>query len=270
MKKWLVFTAGLPALYMAALKGRRGSSSLSAFDGWLYAHRGLHQKPDAPENSLEAFRRAVSHGYGCELDVHLLSDGNLAVFHDDELKRMTGKGGVVESLIQAELGDYRLGESDQTIPTFRQVLDLIDGKVPLIIELKVHRGNHSELCERVFQELDKYRGPYCVESFDPRVVRWLKKNRPDVIRGQLTQNFIKDRAGLSLPSAFLATTLLTNVLTRPDFVACRFSDRKIPPVWISGKLLGIQPVAWTLRNKEDLEKAVKEGIWPIFEGFIPS
>ena len=158
--------------------------------GWKYAHRGLHGE-SCPENSLAAFRKARDHGYGVELDVHLLADGNLAVIHDSQLKRMTNLDGKVEDLTTAQLKDCRLGGTEETIPTFQQVLDLYAGRAPLIVELKVSGNNYAKLCSTACRMLDHYKGVYCMESFDPRCVFWLKKNRPDVIRGQLTENYFK-------------------------------------------------------------------------------
>ena len=250
------------------MKSRKQAQMLSMGD-YYYAHRGYHHEPEAPENSLAAFRLAVLHGYGVELDVHLLSDGNLAVLHDSSLKRMTGHPGVVEDLKESSLPEYYLGNSRETIPSFRQVLDVIHGKIPMIVELKPYQGNAERLCTRVFEELDHYDGAYCVESFDPRVVRWLRKNRPEVIRGQLSMNFYKERSSLSFLQAVAGTELLTNILTKPDFVAYRFADRKHLSNRICLKTGKIQGVSWTLHSREELLQAKKEDCWPIFENFDP-
>ena len=254
--------------FIFSLKGRR-SKNLKKLDGWLYAHRGFHSEPDAPENSLEAFRLAVKNGYGAELDVHLLADGNLAVLHDSWLKRMTGKGGVVESLTEKELSGYHLGNSRQTIPTLQQVLEVIDGRVPLIIELKPYKDNYRPLCERVFQDLDRYDGVYCVESFYPQVLMWLRRNRPYVIRGQLSMNYFRDHKGLSFLRAAAASSMMANVLTRPDFIAYKYQDRRFVSNRICLKLWKLQGAFWTLHTPGELRTAQEEGSWPIFENFDP-
>ena len=178
------------ALYILSTICRRGEDRMGALYGWKYAHRGLHGD-GVPENSMEAFRRARENGYGVELDVHLLTDGGLAVIHDSLLMRTTGREGRVEDLTLAQLEEYFLENTMQTIPAFNKVLELFDGKVPLIIELKTAGKNYASLCKAVCEMLDTYEGVFCLESFDPRCVYWLRKNRPDLIRGQLTENFLK-------------------------------------------------------------------------------
>ena len=269
-KKYVVLGMSAMAAFLLALRGRRDAKGLEAMEGWLFAHRGYHMEPDAPENSLAAFRRAVENGYGAELDVHLLSDGNLAVLHDSRLYRMTGRNGIVEALTEEELPGILLGRSRQPIPTLAQVLELVDGRVPLIIELKTYRNNYRRLCERVFEELDHYQGPFCVESFHPQVVRWLRKNRPEVIRGQLSMNYLHERNGLSLPAAAAATGLVANFLTRPDFIAYRFCDRRTVSNRLCLSLWKIQGASWTLHDMDELKTARREGLWPIFENFDPA
>ncbi len=267
--KLVLGAAALSAGYTWLLGGRRGQAGMKELGGWIYAHRGYHHEPDAPENSLEAFRLAVENRFGIELDVHLLADGNLAVVHDSMLKRMTGRDVIVEMLREEELTEYKLGNSTETIPTFKQVLETVDGKVPLIIELKPYGKNYYRLCRRVFEELDLYKGSYCVESFHPQVVYWLRKNRPEVIRGQLSQNYYHDRGETNLPEAFGGTELLANVFGRPDFVAYRFKDRHHLSNQVCVKLHKLQGVSWTLKTKEELKAAQEEGYWPIFENFDP-
>ena len=227
--------------------------------------------PDAPENSLKAFRYAVDHHYGAELDVRLLADGNLGILHDSALSRTTGRPGILENLREEDLKNYHLQGSAETIPTLKQVLDLVDGKVPLIIELKPYKGNVSKLCARVFQELDGYDGVFCIESFNPWVLFWMKKNRPDVVRGQLAKNYLRDlKVKLPVCRTAIATGLLTDFLTRPDFIAYRFEDRWSLCNAICTRLLGIKGASWTLHSARELRKAREEGLWPIFENFDPA
>ena len=248
--------------------GRRKHPGMQQLRGWKYAHRGLHNS-ERPENSMAAFRAALEQGYGIELDVHLLKDGTLAVIHDSSLERTTGQTGTVEGLTAADLDKYFLDGTAETIPTLPQVLALFAGKAPLIIELKVAQGNHAALATAVCDLLETYDGAYCIESFDPRCVYWLKRHRPQVIRGQLTQNYLQEKAPFPWILRFMATAQMFHFLTRPDFVACRFRDRKNPGVFLARKLWGVQGVAWTLRTKEDFDTAVQEGWLPIFENFIP-
>lgn len=265
----LAVIAGLCLLYLLSLMGRRGHPGLEKLRGWSYAHRGLHDAA-RPENSMSAFRAALEGGYGIELDVHLLSDGNLAVMHDSLLKRTTGTDGRIEDLTTGQLKNHHLGGTGETIPEFRQVLELFAGKAPLIIELKAVGNNYARLCEAVCTMMEDYNGVYCLESFDPRCLLWLKKNRPDILRGQLAENYFASPTS-SLP--FLLKLLLThqvgNFLTRPDFIAYKYRDRKTISNFLSRKVWGLQGVSWTLETQEEYDTAVKEGWIPIFEGFRP-
>lgn len=256
-------------LYVLALRGRTGHPLLRKFRRWKYAHRGLHGN-GVPENSLAAFQLALENGYGIELDVHLLADGNLAVIHDASLKRTVGADALIESLTTDELSDYHLEGTEQTIPTFQQVLDLFGGKAPLIVELKPENNNHAILSKTACEMLADYPGLYCIESFDPRCIRWLKKNRPDIVRGQLAHNSMKEGAG-NVPYIlrFLMTNLLSNFWNTPDFIAYRFCDRQRLSVRIARKFWRIQGASWTLVNQEEFDTAAAENWIPIFEGFRP-
>lgn len=258
----------LMILYIPATRGRKGHEGLAALRCHRYAHRGLHSK-GVPENSRAAFREAVRLGFGSELDVHLLADGNPAVIHDSKLIRTTGQPGIVENLTTEDLKNYPLEGTTETIPTFREVLEIYEGKYPLIIELKTAGGNFAPLCKAVLAQLEGYHGAYCLESFDPRVVRWLKKNRPEIIRGQLTQNYLKGRPKAHWLIAWAMTGQMLNFLTKPDFVAYKFEDRKGISNLLARKLWGMQGASWTIRTKEDLATAEDEGWIPIFENFIP-
>jgi len=258
----------LAVVYLLSTRCRRGHPELKNLHGWKYAHRGLYGG-GCPENSMAAFRKARDMGYGVELDVHLLADGNLAVIHDSQLKRMTGSEGRIEDLTTAQLRSYRLNGTEETIPEFRQVLDLYAGRAPLIVELKVAGNNYAALCERACEMLDSYKGVYCMESFDPRCVYWLKKNRPDVIRGQLTENYFKRKNKLPFVLKCLLTHQMLNFLTMPDFVAYRYEDCATFSYWLVRKFWKTEGVAWTLDNREDYEKAVHDGLIPIFENIVP-
>jgi len=259
----------LAAAYLFAVGGRTGHDGLKNLQGWSYAHRGLHGE-GRPENSMAAFQAALEGGYGIELDIHLLKDGNLAVIHDSSLKRTTGYEGRIEDLTVGELKNYPLEGTGETIPTFRQVLELYDGKAPLIVELKPVDNNHAALTETACQLLEHYRGVYCMESFDPRCIYWLKKNRPQIIRGQLSENFLRSDSKLPWWLRFVLTHNLSHLLTRPDFIAYKYADRNdTPGNFLCRRVHGIQGVSWTLRSKEEYDTALKEGWLPIFEGFRP-
>ena len=255
-------------LYIGCVGGRVGHPGLKDLRGWNYAHRGLHSE-GVPENSMAAFRAALEHGYGIEFDLHLLKDGNLAIMHDASLKRTAGADVMIEDLTTEDLTSYHLEGTEETIPTFRQLLDLYAGKAPLIIELKPERGNHAALTETVCRMLEDYEGIYCLESFDPRCIAWLKKNRPELIRGQLSKNYFGDTNGLKPSTCFMLTHSLSHFITMPDFTAYKFADRKNLSTWICRRLYGVQGVSWTLQTKEEYDIALKEGWIPIFEHFTP-
>lgn len=253
-------------LYLWCLKGRWGKRRMTPFFGWNYAHRGLHDQ-EKPENSMAAFRAALEAGCGIELDIHLLKDGNLAVIHDSSLERTTGCTGDVEDLTTDELANYHLEGTQETIPQLQQVLDLFAGKAPLIVELKCYKHNVAPLCQAACKMMDTYEGLYCMESFDPRVVRWLRKHRPDILRGQLSENWIGKKIPVPGILKWAMTYHIGNFYSRPDFIAYKFEDRKAFGTNICRKVLRIPGVSWTLKTREQYETAVKEGWIPIFEGF---
>lgn len=242
---------------------------------YRYAHRGLHDnRTPAPENSLAAFRFAREWGYGSELDVHLSSDGELVVIHDSELDRTCGQEGIVEETPASELQQMRLFGTREHVPTFAQVLEVYskgEGTCPpLVVELKTHGSNYAELTEKTLALLDAYEVPFCLESFDPRVLWWLRRNRPDVIRGQLSEHFLADRdADLSLVRGAILGALLFDVFARPDFVAYRFEHRHHPAVLLACGVLGAWRVYWTVGSEDDLSLADQRDAVSIFEGFTP-
>lgn len=265
----LVLIILLLFVYLFALRGRTNHDGLSALRGRAYAHRGLHGN-GIPENSMAAFRRALEKGYGIELDIHLMKDGKLAVIHDASLKRTAGADVKIEDLTAEDLKNYRLEGTDEQIPLFTDVLALFNGKAPLIVELKAERGNHAELCAAACDLLKDYSGAYCIESFDPRCIAWLHKNRPALVRGQLAENFFAaKKSPLPWYLKLALTAHLFNSMIRPDFIAYKFADRKRLGTFLCRKFWGIQGVSWTIRSQEDFDTAVEEGWIPIFEGFEP-
>ncbi len=226
----------------------------SPLRGRHYAHRGLFDnESESPENSLPAFAKAVEAGYGIEFDVQLTKDDIPVVFHDATLKRMCGADGNVWDYTLEELQDMKLANSQEKIPTLAQALNVVDGRVPLIIEYKMDRPD-VKVCELGNELLKDYKGVYCMESFHPFAVRWYRFKRPDIVRGQLCMDYWKDEIYKKKPGFWLLGLMLTNFLARPDFIAFKHSDagnlsRKLC------RLLGGLSVAWTIKSKEDYEKA---------------
>ncbi len=227
-----------------------------------YAHRGLHGN-GVPENSLIAFRLAVEGGYGIELDVQLSRDGEVMVFHDYTLDRMTGKAGLLSAHSRDELRLLRLAESDEEIPTLREVLSLVAGRVPLLIELK-GESTDTSLCPRLAAILGDYTGPYSVESFNPLLLAKMKKLLPDVYRGQLYTNVVRDKGRASLLNLAL-TAMALNCLSRPHFIAYNEYDRDSFPVRVTTGLYAARSFVWTVRSPSSLDTAHKNGEYPIFE-----
>jgi len=257
----------LTALYLLLIMPRVTPRPMYEFQGWYYAHRGFHDNDsDAPENSAKAMQFAVERGYGIELDVQLTKDEKVVVFHDATLKRVCGVDAKVNSMTYEELQQLRLFRSEERIPLFSDVLKIIDGKVPLIMEVKMVNAK-TRVCELANKELENYKGAYCMESFHPFAVRWYKKNRPNVVRGQLSANFKKEGQKEEFQE-WLVHMLLVNVLGRPDFVA--YSHKSANNLSrILTRMWGATAIAWTIRSQTELDKNRKNFDLFIFEGFVP-
>ena len=220
----------------------------ASFFGCRFAHRGLHAKDKSvPENSLAAFRLAVEAGYGIELDIRFTKDKQLVVFHDDTLLRMCGVDQRVDAFTYAELQEFRLLDSDEQIPLFSEVLSLVNGRIPLLVEIKTGPEN-ALLCQHAYDMLQTYQGLYCIESFHPMIVRWFKKHAPQILRGQLSAPMQAFDGALSGISAFLLSRLLTNVLARPHFIA--YHKGKAPLSVSLCQTLGAMRAVWTLRDTD--------------------
>ena len=257
-------------LWAALVRGRRGHPAWGVLSRFRYAHRGLHDSArGVPENSLAAFRAAVEGGYGAELDVHLTRDGRLAVIHDDSLLRTAGADARASQLTAKELEAYRLEGTDEKIPLLEQVLPLFEGRAPLIVELKVDDGNAAALARAACETLDRYRVDYCIESFHPAAVRWLKRHRPEICRGQLSENFLLTHTGLGFWADFAMKNLLTGFLTVPDFIAYNHLHRRRLALALVRRVWGVREVSWTIRAPEELAACERDGCLSIFEGFQP-
>ena len=241
---------------------------VSALMGVHYAHRGLHDnKSDAPENSMAAIRKAVESGYGIEFDVQLTRDRIPVVFHDESLKRVCGVEGNVRDYTYEELQAFPLLASQERIPLLSDVLKAVDGRVPLIIEIKIHE-NAAEVCTKADELISAYNGPYCIESFDPRAVAGYKKNRPQVIRGQRSANFNTPERREPFVE-MLVHYLLTNVIARPDFIAYDHLNKGNLSRVLCRKAFRALSVAWTIKSQQQLDAARADFDLFIFEQFIP-
>ena len=265
----MVCLAVLFGLWCLALRGYRDRGLWKHMRTCRYAHRGLHNE-ERPENSMAAFRAAAEAGFGAELDVHLTRDGRLAVIHDSRLMRVCGREGRVEDLTAAELKDCRLCGTAETVPLLEEVLPLFVGKGPLIVELKPVSGNHVRLAKETCALLDRFPVDFCMESFDPRALLWLRRHRPQILRGQLVQDFFREPGEVALPLRFLLTNLLGNFLTKPDFIACKLRDRDRLAFRLCRRVWQVPEFSWTIRSPKDLETVEKQGASCIFEDFMPA
>lgn len=228
-----------------------------------YAHRGLHgarEQGNVPENSLAAFRAAIDRGLGIECDVQRSADGQAMVFHDWQLDRLTGETGAVARLSAQQLGQVPLTGGTDTIPTLRQVLALVAGRVPILIEIKSRREDRvAALCLPVRRVLEGYTGPHAVMSFDPRVSRWFYRHSPHTVRGLVVSEG-EDRA---LPGMIRRRLALWHA--RPDFLA--YDVRDLPSRFAAGQRARGLPVAtWTVRTAEHRERAALHADADIAEG----
>lgn len=238
------------------------------FEKVLYAHRGLHDnQSQAPENSMAAFRRAVEAGYGIEMDIQLTKDKVPVVFHDFTLKRICGAEGKVSDYTYEELQQFRLCRSEERIPGFQDVLDMVGGRVPLIVEFKIERLDVS-LCPIADKLLRDYKGLYCMESFNPLGVWWYRRHHREVMRGQLADAFHREKEYRGI-LYFILENLLLNFITKPDFVAYNHRHASMVSRRICHGLYHNTAAAWTIKNEEELAEAKKHFDIYIFDSFIP-
>lgn len=250
---WLIITIAVILLYLFALAPRLSRrDAMRAFFGTMFAHRGYHCKERGiPENSMKAFCAAIARGYGIELDLHLTKDGRLAVFHDDTLERMCGRTDTVEELTSLELSSCTLLDTDETIPMFEDVLTLVRGRVPLLIELKIPTAS-LQICEEVLRQMRNYQGPFLIQSFNTMGLRWFKLHATDLLRGQLSSNLTSKKTRESWFLKFMVKYLLANFLGRPDFISYKLADLPVMNVWILKHIFHTPVAVWTLKTPEAL------------------
>ena len=251
-------------LFLVAPKNRK---EMNEFKTKMYAHRGLHNSERA-ENSMSAFKAAVDAGYGIELDIRLSKDGKLVVFHDDTLDRVCGREGKVIDFTAEELATFKLNGTEDGVPLFSDVLKLIDGKIPLLVEIKEDPGN-SAVSLAACEMLKGYKGKYIIESFNPLSLKTVKKVMPEIPRGILSQRYYAYEQ-YRKPLYFLLQTLLLNFLCRPAFIAYDHRHGRSLALRFVRSFFGVPTLAWTVRSAEDEAIARKNGFdGIIFENYIP-
>jgi len=205
-----------------------------------------------PENSLGAFSEAIKNNYIIEFDVHLLKDGNIVVFHDDDLLRMTTVNKPLRDCTYKEIKNLKLYDTKYNIPLLKEVLDLINNKVAIIIELKTD-NKVGKLEERLMEEIKVYKGIYVVKSFNPFSVNWFKKNYPNIIRGQLSCDFVEE--SFTKLKKIILKNMLLNFISKPDFVS--YEVNSLPKRCVQKFRRNKLVLGWTIRNKEDYDHAKK-------------
>lgn len=236
--------------------------NLDFIDNIKIAHKGLHDNGKTiPENTLAAIKVAVEKGYPIEIDVHLTKDNKIVVIHDDNLSAMVGINKKVKELTYSEISKYNIKNSNEKIPLLDDVLELVNEKVMMFIELKTYY-RVGPIEKELVKLLDKYGGKFAVQSFNPFSVRWFRKNRPEYIRGLLSCGFDLDKHNF-IKRVILRKLWLLKV-ARPHFLSYEISDltdQKAKKI----KSQNIKLLGWTVENEEMYEKAQRlcDGI--IFE-----
>ncbi len=215
------------------------------------AHRGLHNGKLTPENSMNAFEAAALAGHPIELDVHLLSDGGIAVYHDRSLERICGADKLIKHETSGSIKNYRLYDTDQKIPLFTEALELIAGRVPILIEIKNFNWPGKPE-ENIVKILRGYKGDYAIQSFNPFTPRWFQKNAPDIIRGQLATGI--DYHDVEWYRVQAMKYLLVIGISLPDFIGYDIDSIPNFPTRIARKL-GYPLLTWTVRNAEQRRRA---------------
>jgi len=231
------------------------------------AHRGLHSGDDRiPENSLSAFKEAVRKGFPIELDIHLLKDKQVVVFHDDDLKRVCGASININELTSTEIQAYQLFTSNEKIPLLKEVLELVNGQVPLLIEIKGSKLNQV-IHEPLISLLNAYEGEIAIQSFDPSLLKWFVSNAPHIFRGQLSGSYEDEDIEPSLKDSY--RNYMFNHLSKPDFIAHEAADLARNAKVQEFKKQGVPVLAWTIRSKSQIKVVSSYCDNIIFEDFLP-
>ncbi|MGN1258739.1 MAG: glycerophosphodiester phosphodiesterase family protein [Christensenellales bacterium] len=225
-------------------------------NSWLVkspiAHRGLFDNRTIAENSLTAFSECVKNGTPIELDVRITKDKQIIVFHDDKLGRMTDIDGYANNLDYADIKKAKLLKTTDGVPLLSDVLKLVDGKVPILIEIKNINGISYE--KELWSVLSKYNGEYAIQSFSPLILEWFKLNAPQIKRGMLASSF-KGEKSLTLIQRLLLGKLKLYKRAEPNFISYRLKDLPNRHVKNVSKKLDIPVIAWTVCSEDDKQRA---------------
>lgn len=240
---------------------------MNIFNSWLVerniAHRALHNS-EAPENTLPAIENAIKKSCPIEIDIQQIADGTLVVFHDATLHRLTGRDGYVKNLTKSTLQDYKILDTEYTIPTLEEVLKLVDGQIPILFEIK-NAMKVGSIEREFWNEIKDYKGEYAIQSFNPFTLEWFKKNAPNVIRGQLA-SFLKNENIAFYKKYFLKRMAFNKKISEPHFISYNSSD--LPNRYVK-KFKELPLLAWTIRTQEEFMRVLPFCDNIIFENFDP-
>lgn len=236
------------------------------------AHRGLHDaSAGVIENTATAFSAAIAAGYGIECDLQVSADGEAMVHHDDALGRLTEGSGALAAMNAAAIQAVGFKQTSGRILTLGELCDLVAGRTPLLIELKSRFDGDLRLVTRATAVLARYPGPAALMSFDPAPIAALRATAPALTRGMVAMRRYTHADGTSLPPAqnFRLAHLLHAPKTHPDFVAYAVKDLPAPGPWVARHVFGRPLLTWTVRSKEDRQRAAAYADQIIFEGWRP-
>jgi len=231
------------------------------------AHRGFHSKDETvPENTMLAFEKAIEKNYGIEMDINVCKDGTVVVFHDPDLNRLCGKNLKLGDLTYDEVKIFKILKTNETIHTLKEVLEFVNGRVPLLIELKP-LGNNLLLCEGFMEVMKDYTGVWAMHSFHPMTIYWFKKNHPEVIRGQISEYF-RDDPKMKKLTKFLMKTMLFNIITKPDYI--NYGVHDMPNKYLNRLMKkGMTIIGYASRSQEQFDMVKKYYHNSVFEYFEP-
>jgi len=231
------------------------------------AHRGLHTlDKTVPENTLLAFQKAMDRGYAIEFDINVMKDGTVVCFHDPDFKRLCGVDKALSELNFEDVKSFRILQSNEYIPSLKEVLEFIDGKVPLLIELKP-LGDNNLLCQQFMEVMKDYKGVWAMHSFHPMTIFWFKKNHPEVVRGQVTE-FFRDDPKMKKLTKFLMKTMALNIFTKPDFI--NYGVKDMPNKYLDRQIKkGMTVIGYASQSQEQFDMVKKYYHNSVFEYFIP-
>lgn len=230
------------------------------------AHRGLHDlSKGMPENSIVAFKEAKENKTAIELDVHMLKDGSIVVFHDASLERCCGEKLFIKNLTHNKLSKLKLFNTEYNIPLLTDVLKLIDGSVPIIIEIKTSVPAYL-ICPEIVKTLKNYKGLYAIKSFNPLVCLWFRIHSKEIVRGILVSSFLESGEKINFITKYIIRNMILNIFIKPDFLSINkdmLNKNKIKKL----RKRGMPILGWTFISKEEKQSNIKYCDSYIFEGF---